>query len=76
MDIKLRKFTLIAFVATFLAASLLGCGQKDEPAPVPPPLDACAANKDWDKLNEAQRAELCSKCPRCGVFKPSEPKKW
>ncbi len=70
---QLRLLVLAALVSVFVSA----CGKQDEAAPAPPPrVDACAANKDWDKLNEAQRADLCSKCPRCGVFKPSEPKKW
>jgi entry exclusion lipoprotein TrbK len=71
MHAKIKQLSVAALVAAFL----FGCGKKDEPMPVQP-LDACAANKDWDKLNEVQRAELCSKCPRCGVFQPSEPKKW
>ena len=70
---QLRSYALAALVAAFVS----GCGKKEEAAPAPAlQVDACAANKDWDKLNEAQRAELCSKCPRCGAFKPSEPKKW
>lgn len=70
---QLRLCALAVLMAVFLS----GCGKKEEAPPPPAPqVDACAANKDWDKLNEAQRAELCSKCPRCGAFKPSESKKW
>jgi entry exclusion lipoprotein TrbK len=72
MHIKIRQLALAAFVVAFVS----GCGKKEEPPPAQPQADACAANKDWVTLNEAQRAELCNKCPRCGTFVPSEQKKW
>ena len=73
MHAKIRQLALAALVAAFLC----GCGKKEAPPPpVQPQADACAANKDWATLNEAQRAELCSKCPRCGAFVPSEARKW
>ena len=72
MHTKIRQLALATFVVAFGS----GCGKKEEPPPAQPQADACAANKDWVTLNEAQRAELCSKCPRCGTFVPSEQKKW